>query len=30
MNYFTELDPRRQGDMNGSLLLSAKNPLTGH
>jgi hypothetical protein len=30
MIYFTELDFRRQGDMNGALLLSPKKTITGH
>jgi hypothetical protein len=30
MTYFTELDSRRQGHMNGVLSLSPKNPITGH
>ena len=30
MIYFTELDSRRIGDMNGALLLTTKNPLTRH
>jgi hypothetical protein len=30
MTYFTELDSRRPGDMNGVLPLSPKNIMTGH
>jgi hypothetical protein len=30
MAYFTELDSRRPGDMNGTLRRSAKIPMTGH
>ena len=30
MIYFTELDSRREGDMNRVLPLSPKNTITGH
>jgi hypothetical protein len=30
MTYFTELDSRRQGDMNRVLRLSPENTITGH